>query len=692
MATLAQAFELAVTQYQAGHIPEAESICRQILVQVPRQSDTLHLLGVIEHRAGRNEEAQKLIERAIGEEADNPNYHLNLGIVRKALGRLDQAVAAYREAVRLKGEFAEALCNLGNVLWEQGAMEEAAEVSRRAVAARPDLPQAHNNLGNALKALGRPGEAIAAYQQSLRLRPNDATVCRNLGNLLQLEGRDDEALALLQKAVKLDPHGALGYHCLGHAYQDKGWFLEARRCYEQALSMAPADADLLVSLGNVLKDLGEPEQALARYREALRINPRSSAAWSNMLFTTNYLVAADRMQVFAEHLAWGRQVIASVPRPGSHANDRDPQRRLRVGYVSPDFRSHAVACFLLPILQYHNPRDVEVFCYAQVPNPDGITTLMQRHAQHWRNTCGVPDEKVAQMILDDRIDILVDLAGHTDNNRLPVFARRPAPVQVTYLGYSNTTGLETIDYRISDAAADPEDDATPYCEKLIRLEGGFTCYAPPIEVGDVAPLPALSNGFVTFGSIANPAKLNDQVIHGWSRVLLAVPQSRLLMARDCYRDEIRSRLIERFVGYGISPERLMIEEALPSPQVPRIRVYDRIDISLDTFPYTGHTTVCESLWMGVPVVSLIGRTLVARQSASILTYAGLEQLLARTPEDFARIATDLAGDLPRLAELRAGLRQRVAHSALCDADGFTRRLESVYRDIWRQWCAKSPAG
>ena len=689
MVKLGDALNVAIQQYQAGQRDAAADICQQILTKAPKQAETLHLLGVIEHDAGRDEQARRHIERAIAADGQNASFHLSLGIVHKALGALDQAIRSYRRAVKLHGEFAEALCNLSNALWAQGEMPEAVEMGRRAVAARPNMSQGHNNLANALKALGRLDEAIVHYEQALQLKCDDPEVCRNLGNLLTLKRRFDDAIPLLRRSVELDPTCGGAHNCLGVALQTTGMILEAKACFEHALQLKADDTDALISLGNVFKDLGDAAEALAHYRRVLVLEPRNQIAYENLLFTMHFLLDADRKEVFAQHLCWGRAVLGTMPPRVPVTNDRRPDRRLRIGYVSPDFRTHAVACFFVPIIAEHDPEAVETYCYAEVPNPDTTTAQIHKHAHNWRSTCGSSDADLETAIRADRIDILVDLAGHSEGSRLTVFARKPAPVQVTYLGYSNTTGLETIDYMLSDAVGDPPDDATMYVEELVRLDGCFLCYAPPAYAGEVAPLPAASADSITFGSITNPAKLNPQVLDLWAQLLLANPSSRLLMVRDSFRGEIRQRLIDQFVERGVAADRLLIEHEVP-PGGHRIRVYDRIDIALDPFPYSGATTTCEALWMGVPVVTLKGHSLAARHSTSILTHCGLPQLVAETPEQYVAIAGGLAADVAQLAEMRAGLRQQLATSPLCDGATFTRGLEAAYRRMWHKWCATEP--
>ena len=444
-----------------------------------------------------------------------------------------------------------------------------------------------------------------------------------------------------------------------------------------------------------LIDLGEPELALASLREALRLDPQLAAARSSLLFGMNYHPGIDPEAVFAEHQRWGRQISATGA-DGKYTVDRgrvfDPQQRLRIGYVSPDLRGHALIRYFEPVLVHHDPRKVEVFCYAEVSRPDSVTSRLQGLVPNWRWTCDLTDSELAQRIREDEIDILVDLAGHTRQTRLLVFARKPAPVQATWLGYLNTTGLAEVDYRITDDVLDPGANQCEIgnakagvldTEELWRLPGGMCCFAPPRDAPAVSPLPALRTNRLTFGSLHNVFKINNRVLELWSSVLEAVPTARLLLYHHTLKGSARTRIAGHFASRGIASERLDIRQGSSSPGY--LEVYNEIDVSLDTFPCTGGVTSCESLWMGVPMLSLRGVRPAGRHSASLLTRVGLGDWAVHTPEDYVALAARWAGELDNLARLRAGLRDRMLPT-LCDAQCFTRRLEEAYRAMWRRWC------
>jgi predicted O-linked N-acetylglucosamine transferase (SPINDLY family) len=438
--------------------------------------------------------------------------------------------------------------------------------------------------------------------------------------------------------------------------------------------------------------MGRAEESLAYYRSALAAAPKAgadeAAIGSNLLFALNAVPGIAAAAVFAEHRGWGErhaEPLKAKWRP--HANVPEPERRLRVGYLSPDFRRHSVAYFIEPVLAAHDRRQVEVFCYASVLNRDEVTDRLQGLADRWRDVVGLGDGEAAETICADGVDILVDLAGHTGNSRLSVLARKPAPVQGTWLGYPNTSGMTAVDFRVTDSVADPEGQADAlHTERLVRLDGGFLCYKPPADAPAVGPLPAHENGFVRFASCNNLAKAAAPAIAAWARILARVPGSRLLLkSKPLVHDGARRLVAERFMAAGVGADRLdMLGWIVDGTH---LEVYRRVDVGLDTFPYNGTTTTCEALWMGVPVVTLAGDRHAGRVGASLLARVGLDDLVTRSGDDYVERAVALAGDLGALAALRWGLRGRVAASGLLDAARFARGLEEAYRRLWRQWCA-----
>ncbi|MGA2442601.1 MAG: hypothetical protein ABSH08_16730, partial [Tepidisphaeraceae bacterium] len=409
-------------------------------------------------------------------------------------------------------------------------------------------------------------------------------------------------------------------------------------------------------------------------------------AHSNLIYTLHFHPGYDARMIHEELRRWNQQHAEPLKKfIQPHTNNRDPDRRLRIGYLSPDFREHVVGQNLLPMLRQHDHGQVEIFCYANVLRPDARTDELRRHADVWRSIAGLSDSQAADLIRQDWIDILVDLALHTASNRLMLFAHKPAPVQATFAGYPGSTGLDTIDYRLTDPYLDPPGlNDQFYSETSIRLPDSFWCYDPLVTELSVNSLPAQTDGHVTFGCLNKFCKVNEQVLRLWAQILKTVDRSRLMML--CPEGSHRQPLLDMLQREGINPDR--VELIAHRPRLQYLELYHRIDVGLDTFPYNGHTTSLDSFWMGVPVITLVGQPVVGRAGLSQLTNLGLTELIAQTPEQYVRIAAELAGDLPRMAELRRTLRPRMQASPLMDAPRFARNIEAAYRQMWRNWCSR----
>jgi len=533
---------------------------------------------------------------------------------------------------------------------------------------------------------GRLAEAERIYRQVLAQQPDHADALHLLGVLAGRTGRLDVAVELIRRAIAIWPTGA-SYHCnLGNALRSTGQIEQARESYRQAILLAPDFAEAHCNLGNVLKDMGRFDEAIAAFRQAIRLEPGLAGAHSNLILTLHYHPGYDAKMIQEELRLWNQQhaePLEKFIRP--HSNSRDPDRRLRIGYVSPGFGDHPLGWFLLPLLANHDHQCVEVFAYARVPVPDTMTKRLRAHTDAWRDVVGLSDAQAADLIRQDRIDVLVDLALHTGDNCLPVFAHKPAPVQVTYLAYAGSSGLTTMDYRMSDPYLDPPgEDESFYSERTIRLPQTFWCYQPPVDL-PLQPPPALENGFITLGCLNNFCKVNEPLLSLWARVLESAPHSRLLL--HAYEGSHRQRVLDHLQRESIDPQRVSF--VAKAPLAAYFERYHSIDIALDTLPYGGGTTTCDALWMGVPVVSLAGKMAVGRAGSSILSNVGVPELIARTPQQYVQIATDLAKDLPRLAELRRTLRGRMEASPLMDAPRFARNIETAYRQMWRNWCEQA---
>jgi len=608
------------------------------------------------HRSGRLAEAERIYRLVLVEQPGNAEAHYNLGVVLQSMGKQDEAIASYRRAIECKPEFAQAHNNLASALKAVGKMEQAVESYRQAIARKPDYAEAHFNLGNTLRDMGKSDQAIASFRLALQLKPDLVEAHNNLGNLLKDAAQFDEAVS----------------------------------CFRHAIRLRPDLAEAHNNLGSALEAIGQVEEALAAYRQSVHLKPADAVAHSNLLLALLKQPVIDPEGLLAESQTWNRQhagPVARLLRP--HTNDRDPNRRLRIGYVSADFRQHSVSRFVLPLLAAHDHAAFEIFAYASVTVPDKITAKLKTFCDAWREIAGLSDERVAETIRQDGIDILIDLAGHTSGNHLPVFALKPAPVQVTWLGYPATTGLSAIDYRLTDALADPPGLTDRFCsEQLIRLPRTAWCFQPTEDAPPVGELPATATQRVTFGSFNNLAKVNDPTLKLWAKILHAAPGSKLLFkGKRLGSASARQRLTQIMTEAGIKPDRIELLGWVPPAD--HLAHYNRVDIALDTYPYHGTTTTCESLWMGVPVVSLAGESHVSRVGVSLLSNVGLPDLLARTPEEFLQIAAELAADLPRLAELRRTLRPRMKASPLMDGLAFARDIEAAYRQMWRKWCSGS---
>ena len=576
-----------------------------------------------------------------------------LGAINGQLNNAGEAVECFRRVVALSPGHALAHYNLGMALRIQGRFEEAVKALHEAARLVPEREEVHAGLAHTYVDMGQPEGAARCYQALLKLKPNDANAHFNLGMMLHKQGRLEEAVGYFQKSLRLKPNVASVYDNLGGAY-----------CAQ-----------------------GKPRKALNCYRRVLELNPKDEEVHACIFMMLLYLPEADPAQIFAEHRKWAQE--HETTGHSDHANKRDPERCLRVGYVSPDFRNHAVAYFFEPLLANHDKDVIETICYSNVLRADAVTGRLRGLADHWREIGKSGGDEVARLIRADEVDILVDLAGHTADNRLKVFARKPAPVQVTWLGYPQTTGLETMDYRFTDSWADPEGQNDFYTEKLYRLPGGFLCYKPLSEAPQVAPLPALEKGYVTFGSFNNLAKVNPGVVRVWSRLLAAVPASRLLLKAFSFTDHAtRERCHGLFEAQGIGRDRVELIVGTAS-QAEHLALYSRLDIALDTFPYNGTTTTCEALWMGVPVITLAGSTHAGRVGVSLLNNSGFKEWIAGTPEQYLSLAARLASDIQELAALRVGLRERLAASPLCDGKAFARKVETAYREMWRVWCVSN---
>lgn len=712
----------AIKQHNSGNLQQAEIRYRQILHHDPLNSDAQHLLGLIAYQVkkydaaiacidkaialnpsaavyhlnignafkaqGDLKAALKCYEKAISLKPSYPDAHYNCGIILHDLGKLDGAVLNYKKAIGFNRNHAQAYNNLGNVLMEQGDLDAALFNYSAAVRLKPDYAFAHNNLGNILKKQGKRDQALHHYKEALRYNPCYADAHYNMGIIMKDLHQLQAAVNHFRESIKIRPDYAQAYLNLGLVLQRSGKTEESIKHYRKALHLEPDFEDAYNNLGVALKEQGKLEEAYECFAEALKIKPDFSDAHSNLLLNLHYHAGLDADFIYSEHKRFDRQHAAGlISSLKEHGNQPDPDRRLRIGYVSPDFRLHSVAFFLESVLAAHDHSRFEIFCYADVEKPDHVTARLRGSADVWHDIRERPHEEVAELVQNDKIDILIDLAGHTSNNRMPLFARKPAPVQVTWLGYPDTTGLTTMDYRITDWYADPAGDADKLsAEELVRLPQCFLSYRPPEESPEIGELPALKNGYITFGSFNNLNKVNPEVVAVWCRILEAAQGSRLIIKSNQLSDkQTRDRYREMFLQRGISADRVELMSAVPSLSE-HLCCYNLMDIALDPFPYNGTTTTCETLWMGVPAIVPAGDRHSGRVGASLLTAAGLTDFISTSPDDYVARAVNLAGDIERLKDLRRSLRGTLLKSPLTDSGAFTLALEGAYRRMWQQWC------
>ena len=574
-------------------------------------------------------------------------------------------------------ESTEQLLKKANLALLENRTEEAEKILEQATAADDSSYIAHFFLARIALSRNNKSKALACFKKATAETCNIPEIFFEYGNMLYNLGKYFDAEKQYKKALDLNLHSTPLLTAYGTVLNILGKNKEAEKICRQMIKSNDNKFESYTLLGNILRDQGKTREAVNYYRQALAIKPDYMIAFSNLLLCLNY-DEYDPEIILKEHKKWAEKICKDIA--GSNIQKISyNNRKLRIGYVSPDFRTHSVAYFMEAILKNHNKSKFEVFCYSDVANPDPVTLRFMEQASHWRETENISNEELYNSIKKDKIDILIDLAGHMGNLRLPVFCRRPAPLQITYLGYPNTTGLSGMDYRLTDSLADPEGEDIFYTEKLYRMPHGFLCYTPPANAPRVASeTPAARTGKIVFGSFNNPAKISEATVETWAEVLRTVSDSNLILkAKAFISPDTRERYREMFVERGIDAGRIKCMEPSPTLEV-HLSVYNSIDIALDTYPYNGTTTTCEALWMGVPVITLTGSRHRSRVGYSILSRAGLSGMAAFSKEKFVKLSLFLSEDINRLTKLRRGLRNALANSLLCDGKSFTNDLENAF--------------
>lgn len=670
-----------------GKLDEAEARYKRAIALKPDYAEAHNNLGSLLKVKGKIELAVTHLQRALALNADYADAHNNLGQALQLQGRPDEAIACFQRATALKPDLVQAHTNLGRVLADQGKLDQAVVAFERAASLAPDVAEAQADLANVLRALGRLDEAAARYERAVTLRPDYAEAHNNLGSTFQDQGRAGDAATCYERALAAKPTLAQAHYNLGTLRKYEGRLDAAARCFEQALAHDPQHVPALCDLAAIRMAFGDFPGARQLYERAIAARPQEPSAFRYLVASLLYDPELSADAVFAAHRRFGASVTPQ-PRaePVMFAGRRDPDRKLRVGWLSADMHDHPVMRNLLPIFGHRDRARFDDIFYAEPARPNDIQSSLRQTAAGWRPTAGMSDAQVAEQIRADNIDILMLLAGHFDRNRPQIAAFRPAPLQVSIFDPA-TSGLAAMDYIAVDSVMVPARRTEQFTERPLRLPNIYL-HPRPTNAPDPTPPPVLASGRITFGCFNNPTKLNDRVLELWAQVLGRVPNSRLILRyfNQFQSPTLRDRVARIMAGSGIDPSRLDMG-GTHAPVSGHLAQYAEVDVALDPFPFTGSTTTFEALWMGVPVVSLIGRSVVSRWTFAMLHQVRLDDLAAATPDEYVNIAARLAATPEYLARLRAELRAKVAGSPLCDARRMTRHLERAQRAIWRRWCA-----
>ena len=673
------------THHQAGRLDQAVATYRGVLAIDPNEPDALHLLGVISHQVGQQPLAVQLIKQAIAKRPGNSDYRANLAEALRAQGNFAEARSQLEIAIGLAEKNPVLRLNLGTLLSDMGDDNAAIEVFSKAIALSPDLAEAHSNLGNLLLKKGRAAEAVDACQRAVKLNPGLIDAQNNLGNALAALGNKIEAETAYNQALRLDPDFARAHYNLGELLIESGRYGDGIKELKAAESFDPSMVEVKINLGNALADQGRIEEALTKLQEALKLAPTNPQAFDSLIVAMLNRDGISQAENISLHAQWAANCAPVIGEPITPVGSLDLERRLRIGYLSPDLSRHPVGWFLSGVLPRHDKGKFEIFAYADLLREDEVTAKLKAASDHWHQVFGYSDDELRQQIIADGIDILVDLAGHFRGNRLGVFAKRAAPVQISWAGYVGTTGLSSIDWLICDPIHVPISEDGTFVEKLCRLPFSYVCYSPPETAPDIAPPPSLSGNGIVFASFNNLAKLSPATVELWATILKARPDSKLLLKSKPLGDEAtRSLTAARFARHGIGPERLILEGASPHGEL--LARYNDVDVVLDPLPYSGGLTTLEALWMGAPVVTLTGATFSGRHSTAHLTNAGLAELVTNTPDDYRKTALRLAANVSWRAEFRQNARARLTASPLLDHELFTRSLEAGLKGMWQFYC------
>ena len=675
---------------ESGSLDEAADSYRRALRLKADDAQIHYRLAEVLKQQGRLDESAASYRLALEISPDNAYVHYNLGNVCKDMGQLAQAEHCYRQAVRIAPDFAQAHYNLGVILQDAGRLDEAATSYRSALQIDPGYSDAHYNLGNVSKDLGDMTDAEASYRKAIEIDPGYADAFNNLGNVLKQQEKLDEAAVCYRRAIAIRPDYLEAHTNLGAILQKIGKPDQALSCFERALQIDPDCADAHNGLAITLHSLNRLGEAVAHFRRTLEIRPDFAVAHSNLIFTLELMADVDTATLMEERCRWSVAHAAHLYRRNDHKNNPDSQRRLRIGYVSADFRAHSAAYAFGAMLTSFDRDNFDVIAYSNSTVCDELTRMFQSSVTAWRDIARLSDDAAVDLIGSDQIDILVDLSGHSAGNRLLVFARKPAPIQVSAFGYASGTGIGAMDVLFSDPVFIPPDERHFYTEQIRYLPSaiGYFMPAPPPAVN---ALPALSNGFITFGSYNRLVKNSEGAYLAWAKILQAVPDSRMIFKTPALDDVTTgTRIKDRFAGMGVDPARIMLLGN--TSRDAHMAAFNLIDIALDPFPHGGGVSALEGLVMGVPVLTLCWPTLAGRVSTSIATNLGLTDWIAYSPEQYVELAIEKASDLQSLAGLRQNLRGVFLSSVLGDQAAYVGAVEREYRQLWQEWCRRHPFG
>ena len=669
---------LLISLFQKGDYKKAETLAISITKKNPLDSMCWKILGIIYLNSSKINKALYANQKALKLAPNAPDINNNMSITLNNLRRYEEAINYAKRALEIDINFVQAYGNLVDSLKAIKNYDDAYIYINKAINLDPYKVEFHASLADLFQKLGRVDDALTTYKYAIKLNSSYYPAYINMAKILNDLERFDEAINVYKKVTKIKPDLAITYYNLANIQKKINKMEDAITNYKKGLELNPNFADAHYNLANTFANIGEYKKADFSYENAIRIAPKNQKYWSNRLLNLNYNPNLSNKYIFNQHKLFDEQFSFLNK---NNKKNKIKNSRLRIGYVSADFRKHSVAYFIKALLQNHNSKLIETFCYYNNYIIDETTELLKSYCENWRSIFEMDDENILKLINNDNIDILIDLSGHTPGNKLLVFSSKAAPIQITYLGYPNTTGLSAIDYRLTDKYADPDGISDSfYSEKLIKLNKCFLCYSGNDKISSKKTIPYNKNNFITFGSFNNFKKINSNVIKTWTNILRSIPNSHLIL-KSSENIFDNNHLLKKFFEEGIKKENIIIIDRKIETQ-DHLKLYDEIDVALDTFPYNGTTTTFEALWMGVPVITLSGNNHVCRVSASILQNLNLNNLISYNTTDYQKIALTITKNKSYLLNLKKNLRELLKKSNLCDFKTFTKELEEKYFDIY----------